>query len=151
VTLKINGEIRAWRRLTADEYADLFPATPRALRKMARAIRKLGVDGKPFTMNQWELAAAAGVAKRTWQRYEPVFEEWGILEVKRWRYRRFGPTPNTYRTFLGAVIPADWRDRKGPFADDTREIAGKKFPSKLVAYRAFGALPYGYKGKTLRR
>jgi len=67
-------------------------------------------------MNEWELAKFAGVSKRTWQRYEPVFEEWGILEVKRWRYRKFGTTPNTYRTFLGSVIPEDWQGKTGPFA-----------------------------------
>jgi hypothetical protein len=126
MTLTVNGKIRTWKNLTADEYAARFPARPPALRKMARALKKLGADERPFTMNQWELAERAGIAKRTWQRYEPVFEQWGILEVKRWRYREFGTTPNTYRTFLGAVIPEDWRKRKAPFSISARETARKR-------------------------
>ena len=121
MTLVVNGKIRTWKNLTADEYAAMFPARPPALRKIARALKKLGADEKPFTMNQWQLAAEAGISKRTWQRYESVFEEWGILEVKRWRYRKFGTTPNTYRTFLGEVIPEDWKQRLGPFAVSARE------------------------------
>jgi len=44
MTLRINGEIRAWRKLTADEYAALFPASPPALRKIARALKRLGAS-----------------------------------------------------------------------------------------------------------
>jgi hypothetical protein len=117
----ISGEIRVWRKLTADQYAALFPAKPPALRKIARALKILGADEKPFTMNQWELAKEAGISKHTWQRHAPVFEQWGILEVKRWRYRKFGTTPNTYRTFLGRVIPEDWQEREAPFKVSARE------------------------------
>ena len=115
MVLRINDEIRAWKRLTADEYAALFPAHPVSIRKIARALKKLGASEKPFTMNERDLAKAAGISVRTWARYAPLFEEWGILEVKRWRYRKFGTTPNTYRTFLGSMIPEDYREREGPF------------------------------------
>jgi response regulator of citrate/malate metabolism len=106
---------KAWRRYSAAEYAQLFPAKPKALRKIAFALRKLGAGNQPFTMNEWELAKACSVSKRTLQRYLPLFESYGILEVKRWRYRLFGPSPNTYRVFLGNVIPADWVYGGGDF------------------------------------
>jgi hypothetical protein len=112
---------RAWSRITKDEYAALFPAKPKALRSMAKALRVLAADGEPFTMAQWELAKLAGISVRSWKRYAPVFERYGILEVKRWRYRRIGPTPNTYRVFLPAVIPEDWTPDGGDFPISARE------------------------------
>lgn len=112
---------KAWSRLTADEYAALFPAKPKALRSMARALRRLGASGEPFTMNEPDLAKFAGVSIRTWARYVPVFERYGMLEVKRWRYRSFGTVPNTYRVFLPAVIPPDWTPEGGEFPISPRE------------------------------
>jgi hypothetical protein len=49
--------------LVADEYAQLFPAKPKALRKIARAFRKLsGSEGKgknrPFTVDEWSLPSS---------------------------------------------------------------------------------------------
>ena len=60
MTLVVNGEIRAWRKLTADEYAAMFPAHPVALRKIARGLKRLGAGEKPFTMNQRDLAGQCG-------------------------------------------------------------------------------------------
>ena len=114
---------RAWSRITKDEYAELFPAKPPALRKMARALRVLGASEEPFTMAQWKLAKLAGISERSWKRYAPVFERYGMLEVKRWRYRSFGTVPNTYRVFLPAVIPEDWTPDGGNFPISARETA----------------------------
>ena len=117
---------KAWRRLSAQEYAGLFPANPKALRKIAYGLRKLGAGNQPFTIDEWELAKRCDVPKRTLQRYLPVFERYGILEVKRWRYRTFGACPNTYRVFLGAVIPEDWTFDGGEFTVSPREKGCKK-------------------------
>lgn len=132
---------KAWRRQSAEEYAEQFPARPPALRMIAYGLRKLGAVGEgnritsdqqlgagnqPFTINQWELAKRCGVSKTTLKRYMPVFERYGIVEVKRWRYREVGPAPNTYRLFLGAVIPADWTREGGEFAVSPREKGCKE-------------------------
>lgn len=116
-----------WRKLTAEQYAALFPAKPAALRKIAYALREWSaaeaVKGKmrPFTVDEWRLARGAGVSRRTLQRYLPVFENYGVLEVKRWRRREIGAMPNTYCLFLGAVIPADWSFGGGKFPVSARE------------------------------
>jgi hypothetical protein len=135
---------RYWRQLHAAEYAALFPASPPALRKIARGLRQLGaigadtgVDIQPndpereghgnrvFTLNEWQLAKACGVSRRTLSRYLPLFEAWGILECKRWRYRQFGPSPNSYRLYFGNVIPPDWRERTGEFPISARDKRGE--------------------------
>lgn len=118
---------KAWRRLPAAEYAALFPAKPKALRKIAFGLRKLGAGNAVFTMNEWELAAACGVSLRSIQRYLPLFESYGIIEVKRWRYREIGGSPNSYRVFLGSVIPEDWTYGGGDYRINARE-KGKKHP-----------------------
>ena len=41
---------KLWRQLPADEYAALFPAKPRAIRKIAYGLRKLGAGYEVFTM-----------------------------------------------------------------------------------------------------
>lgn len=119
---------KLWRKLPAHEYAALFPAKPKALRRIAFGLRQLGavgIDGgydieprhpeKPgmgnhvFTLNEHELAKHCYVSRRTLQRYIPLFESYGIVEVKRWRYRRSNaPSPNSYRLFFGSVIPENW-------------------------------------------
>ena len=106
---------KLWRKLPAAEYAALFPANPKALRTIAYGLRKLGAGNAVFTMSERELAERCGVSLRTWQRYLWLFESWGILEVKRWRYRANGGSPSSYRVFLGGVIPEDWRNRVGPY------------------------------------
>lgn len=124
---------KGWAKLTADKYAELFPARPKAIRKIARGLRLASVresynparkeyeNGhmRPFTMDLWELARLCDVSKRTLQRYLPVFEGYGVVEVHRWRYRYSGAMPNTYCLFFGSVIPEDWsfdyrRFAKGP-------------------------------------
>src|SRR5947209_1235648 len=99
------GNRKYWRQLPAAEYAALFPASPPALRKIAFGLRRLGANGadtgndiqprapggegrgnKVFTLNQWELAKACGVSRSTLKRRLPLFERYGIIEVKRWRY-----------------------------------------------------------------
>lgn len=120
----VTGKILCWRKLTADQYAEFFPAKPRSIRKIARAIRKLGaINHGPFTINEWELAKHADVGRRTVQRYVPVFEQWGILQVKRWRYSEIGATPNTYLVFLGRGIPDNWEELDPPFRVSPRETA----------------------------
>jgi hypothetical protein len=119
--LEINGEIRYWRQLGVDEYAALYPANPKALRKIARMLRKLGKGSEPFTMAEWKMAKLAGVSKRTLQRYLPVFQRYGIIEVHHWRYLDFGTTPNTYRLYFGRVIPEDWRDGGGEYPVSSRK------------------------------
>lgn len=119
----VTGEIPCWRKVPADKYAEwCFPAKPRAIRKMAIALRKLGAehDG-PFTIHQYKLAKLADVPVRTWQRWLPLFEKWGVIEVKRWRYRHFGACPNTYLVFLGQGIPDNWRETKPPFRVSPRD------------------------------
>jgi response regulator of citrate/malate metabolism len=96
---------KQWRKLSATEYAELYPAKPKAIRKIAYGLRQLGAGNEVFTMAEWELAEACGVSKRTLQRYIGLFESYGILEVKRWRYRANGGSPSSYRVFLGNVIP----------------------------------------------
>jgi len=106
---------KLWRTVPAAEYAALFPAKPPALRKIAYGLRQLGATGtdgrgdgsgnEVFTMSEYELAERCGVSLRTLQRYIGVFESYGILEVKRWRYRAHGGSPSSYRVFLGNVIP----------------------------------------------
>jgi hypothetical protein len=132
---------KLWRQLPAAEYAAKFPRKPPALRKIAYGLRQLGAKGEgnriasdqqlgagnqPFTINQWELAKRCGVSKTTLKRYLPLFEAYGILEVKRWRYRKVGPSPNTYRLFLGAVIPEDWTREGGEFTVSPREKGCKE-------------------------
>jgi hypothetical protein len=120
---------KLWRKLPAAEYAALFPAKPKALRKMAFHLRRLAANGyvdgdydyQPrdeskagmgnlvFTISEKALAEHCRVSRRTLQRYLPLFESYGIIEVKRWRYRRSNaPSPNSYRLFFGSVIPKDW-------------------------------------------
>lgn len=117
--MKLNG--KAWRKLTAKEYSELFPAKPKAIRRIAYGLRKASVmearDGqmRPFTIAEWELARICGVSRRTLQRYIPLFESYGVLEVKRWRHREIGAMPNTYLLFLGAVIPEDFTFGGGDF------------------------------------
>ena len=105
----------------AAEYAALFPAKPKAIRKIAFGLRKLGAGNAVFTMNEWELAAACGVSRTSIQRYIPVFERFGILEVKRWRYRKNGPSANSYRLFFGSVIPEDWKKGGGSYPVSARD------------------------------
>lgn len=127
---------KLWRQLPAADYARLFPARPAALRKIAYGLRQLGAVGdgeqasaasrvgkgnQVFTVNQRNLAASCGVSVKTLQRYLPLFESYGILEVKRWRYRRFGPSPNSYRVYLGSVIPEDWTYGGGSYPISARE------------------------------
>jgi hypothetical protein len=138
------GNRKYWRQLPAHEYAALFPASPPALRRIAFHLRRLGANGidlgydyqprrsagqgrgnKVFTINQWELAEHCYVSLRTLRRYLPVFERYGIIEVKRWRYREFGPSPNSYRLYFGNVIPADWRDNPGKYAVSPRDKRGE--------------------------
>jgi hypothetical protein len=120
----VTGKILVWRKLTADQYAEHFPAKPVCIRKLARAIRELGAAaGGPFTIDQWELAKQAGIGRRSVQRYVPVFEQWGILQVKRWRYAEIGTTPNTYLVFLGRGIPDNWEELDPPFRVSPREAA----------------------------
>jgi hypothetical protein len=121
MTLEVDGKLRTWKSLSAEEYAAKFPAKPPTIRKIAYALKKLGANELPFTMNQRELAKLAGIGVRSWQRWEEVFEVWGILEVKRWRHREIGTTPNTHRTFIGRVIPPDWENLTPPFEVSPRE------------------------------
>ena len=119
------GNAKYWRKLTAQDYAELFPAEPKPLRKIAYALRKLGAQGiddsgdgsgnEVFTLYEWDLAARCGVKLRTWQRYVGVFESYGILEVKRWRHRKYGGSPSSYRVFLGNVIPKGGHKVPGPY------------------------------------
>jgi hypothetical protein len=120
-----------WYKTTAEEYAAQFPAKPKALRKIAYGLRRLGATGVPcprcgqtsgdgsgnevFTLAEWDLAKRCGVKLRTWQRYVGVFESYGILEVKRWRYRVRGGSPSSYRVFLGNVIPEGGHKDFGPY------------------------------------
>jgi hypothetical protein len=126
---------KAWRRYSAAEYAALFPAKPKAIRKIAYGLRKLGATGngcphcspnrgtgnEVFTMSQPEFASALGVSLRTLQRYLPLFESYGILEVKRWRYRVSGGSPSSYRVFLGSVIPEKFSFGGGDYPVSARE------------------------------
>lgn len=114
--------------VAASEFAEMFPARPKALRKIAFGLRQLsGSEGRgklrPFTMDEWELAKHCQVSRRTLQRYLPVFEHYGVIEVHRWRYRRFGAMPNTYCLFLGTVIPEDWTFEGGRFNVSARQVA----------------------------
>jgi hypothetical protein len=84
-------------------------------------LRKLGAGNAVFTMNQYELAKACGVSRRSIVRYLPLFEQYGILEVKRWRYRKTGPSPNSYRLYFGSVIPEDYKERPGEYPIDVRD------------------------------
>jgi hypothetical protein len=115
------GPERPASKLDAEAYAVLFPAKPPALRKIAHALRYLSTGDKPFTIAQWELAAHAQVSRRTLQRYLPAFEAYGVVEIKRWRYKIFGPTSNTYRLFPGAHLPPDWRFGGGDYTVDARQ------------------------------
>lgn len=138
------GNRNYWRQLPAAEYAALFPASPPALRTIAFHLRRLAANGvdlgydyqpnmpdrigqgnRVFTLNQWQLAQHCHVSRRTLARYLPVFEAWGILEVKRWRYRETGPSPNSYRLYFGRAIPPDWRDRQGDFNVSPRDKRGE--------------------------
>jgi hypothetical protein len=112
---------KLWRQLPAAEYAALFPAKPKAIRKIAYGLRKLGAGYAVFTMNQFDLAAACGVSVRTLARYLPLFESYGIIDVKRWRYRSFGTAPNSYRTYFGNVIPPDWTYGGGDYPISPRQ------------------------------
>jgi hypothetical protein len=116
---------KLWRKLTAEDYAGLYPAKPKALRKIAYGLRQLGAKGidgngdgsgnEVFTLCEKELAERCGVPLRTLQRYIQLFESYGILEVKRWRHRINGGSPSSYRVFLGNVIPQDWRYGGGDY------------------------------------
>lgn len=132
---------KLWRQLPAAEYAALFPAKPKALRKIAYGLRRLGALGdgnqlgtdsrrgqgnQVFTMNEWELAKECRVSRRTLQRYLPLFESYGILEVKRWRYRKTGASPNSYRLYFGSVIPANWTHGGGDYPISAREKGCKE-------------------------
>lgn len=132
---------KLWRKLPASEYAGLFPAKPKALRKIAYGLRRLGANGagnpvgsdarigqgnQVFTLNEWDLAKACGVSVRTLQRYLPLFESYGILEVKRWRYRKTGGSPNSYRLYFGSVIPENWVYGGGDYPISAREKGCKK-------------------------
>jgi hypothetical protein len=141
----VSGEImkleKLWRQLPASEYAELFPRKPKALRKIAYGLRQLGASGagnpvgsdarigqgnQVFTMNEWELAKACGVSRRTLQRYIGLFESYGILEVKRWRYRKTGASPNSYRLYFGSVIPENGTIGGGYYPISAREIRCRK-------------------------
>ena len=115
-----------WNRLTAREWAARFPAKPPALRKIAYALRKLGAGHEPFTAPEWRIAKEAGVSVRTVRRYLGVFESYGVIEVKRWRYSSFVPLANTYRVFLAAVIPDDWSFNGGYFPISPRQTMSEK-------------------------
>lgn len=115
------GNAKYWRKLSAAEYAALFPAKPKAIRKIAYGLRKLGTGYAVFTMNEWKLAEACGVSRRTLIRYLPLFESYGILEVKRWRYREFGTSPNSYRVYFGNVIPEKWVYGGGDYPISARD------------------------------
>jgi hypothetical protein len=130
------GKAKYWRKLSAADYAALFPAKPKALRTMAYGLRRLGATGdgqqlaadnragignQVFTMTQPELAKALGVSVRTLQRRLPLFESYGILEVKRWRYRKNGGSPSSYRVFLGNVIPENFTYGGGDYPISARE------------------------------
>jgi len=133
---------RYWRQLTAAQYAALYPAKPPALRKIAFTLRRLGALGhgshtyqssarlsmgnQVFTLDERRLAKACGVSVRTLQRYLPLFESYGILEVKRWRYRKHGGSPSSYRVFLGNVIPPDWTYGGGKYPISAVERRKKK-------------------------
>jgi hypothetical protein len=115
-----------WNSLSAKEYAERFPARPKSLRKIARVLKELGAGGLPFTMPEHKLAKRADISVSTWQRGARVFEEWGILEVKRWRFKYFDGSPNTYRVFLRKKIPPKYRDLTPPFRVSARERRGRK-------------------------
>lgn len=112
------GKYKYWRQLSVEEYAALFPAKPKALRKIAYGLRKLGAQGvdgegdgsghEVFTIDEWELARRCRVSRRTLQRYLPLFETYGILEAKRWRQMKTGALANSYRLHFGNVIPDGW-------------------------------------------
>jgi hypothetical protein len=120
-----------WYKTSAEEYAAQFPAKPEGLRKIAYGLRRLGARGAPcpkcgqpsgdgsgnevFTMCQAELAKECDVSLKTLQRYTGTFESYGILEVKRWRYRVRGGSPSSYRVFLGKVIPEGGHLVAGPY------------------------------------
>lgn len=143
------GQRKFWRQLPAAEYAAQFPARPAALRKIAYGLRVLGARGADtghdiqpreperagqgnyvFTLNQWRLAEACGVSRRTLSRRLPLFERFGILEVKRWRYREFGPSPSSYRLYFGNVIPGNWRDGGGEYPVSPRDKRGEGMQGK---------------------
>jgi hypothetical protein len=132
---------KLWRKLSAAEYAALYPARPAALRKMAFGFRRLaaigqggitiatpartGLGNQVFTMNEKDLAEACNVSVRTLQRYLWLFESYGILEVKRWRYRAFGSSPNSYRLYLGNVIPENYPPEGGDWPISPRDRHGE--------------------------
>lgn len=164
---------KLWRKLPAHEYAALFPARPKALRRIAFGLRRLGAqdidlgyDYQPrpssgkamgnrvFTINEYDLAEHCHVSRRTLQRYLPLFESYGVLEVKRWRYRRSNaPSPNSYRLFFGSIIPEDWAFGGGgyPISARDRHDKGKRDnPLRVCAGTwYFGAVPYLVEGKFL--
>ena len=117
---------KLWRQLSAAEYAALYPARPKALRKMAYGLRKLGAGYEVFTMSEREMAAKCQVSVRTLQRYLPLFESYGIIEVKRWRYREFGTSPNSYRVYFGNVIPENWSYGGGDYSISARDRLAKE-------------------------
>ncbi len=151
---------KLWRKLSAAEYAALFPRKPKALRKIAYGLRKLAANGtgisvgsparaglgnQVFTMNQKDLAKACGVSVKTLQRYLWLFESYGILEVKRWRYRVFGPSPNSYRVFFGNVIPENYPPNGGDYpisARDRRARKGQSTPVEGCGFSVFGVRHY---------
>jgi hypothetical protein len=151
---------KLWRSLPAAEYAALFPRKLKALRKIAFGLRGLsalgdgnqagadsrrGQGNQVFTMNEWELAEECGVSRRTLQRYLPLFESYGILEVKRWRYRKTGASPNSYRLYFGSVIPENWTMGGGDYPVSPRDKKLWKVQKNLAAIagsHGIGALLY---------
>jgi hypothetical protein len=158
---------KLWRKMSAAEYAALFPRKPKALRKIAYGLRKLGSVGEGiavatprrlgqgnqvFTMNERQLAESCGVSVRTLQRYLWLFESYGILEVKRWRYRQIGTSPNSYRLYFGSVIPPDWRDNPGKYPIspvDRRAKKARATPVEGCGDSVFGIRHYLVEGKII--
>lgn len=152
---------KLWRQTPADEYAAKFPAKPATLRKIARGLRQLGAVGQGgitigtadragkgnqvFTINQKDLAYACNTSVTSIRRYLWLFESYGILEVKRWRYRAFGPSPNSYRLFLGNVIPENYPPEGGNYpvsARDRRETKVQATPVRECGLSVFGIRHY---------
>ena len=135
-----------WLKLTGDEWAEVFPARPKALRKIAHGLADLGDDVVTYTApgttyrrsNKYGgtdvhrvgpidmLAAQCDVSRRVMQRYLPLFERYGVVEVYRWRHREhshFGAPAISIRVFRGTAIPADWSWEGGNFPVSARQAA----------------------------
>lgn len=123
-----------WRKLTRDQWVELFPADPPALRTIAGGLAALGDDVVTFTQRERDskqapmrqLARVCGVSPRTLCRYLPLFEAYGVIEVKRWQRRidrSLGVPSLSIRVFRGAAIPENWSWEGGNFPVSARQAA----------------------------